>query len=48
MSGEDLGRRDDEEILVFHSLGLAIQDAALGALVLERATEQGLGAIVDL
>jgi ornithine cyclodeaminase/alanine dehydrogenase-like protein (mu-crystallin family) len=48
MSGEDLGRRDDEEILVFHSLGLAIQDAALGALVLARATEQGLGAIVDL
>jgi ornithine cyclodeaminase len=48
LSGAGTGRQSDDEILVFHSLGLAIQDAALGALVLERATRDGLGVVVNL
>jgi ornithine cyclodeaminase/alanine dehydrogenase-like protein (mu-crystallin family) len=37
------GRRDDEELTVFKSLGLAVEDLAAAALCVERARERGMG-----
>ncbi len=42
------GREADEQITVFDSTGLAVQDVALARLVLERARERGVGLEVDL
>jgi ornithine cyclodeaminase len=38
------GRRDDTELTVFKSLGLAVEDLAAAALCVERARERGVGA----
>jgi ornithine cyclodeaminase len=46
-AGEHPGRTNHDDILLFHSLGLAIQDAALGRLVYERARGQGIGTYVE-
>ena len=43
VAGEVPGRQADEDIVLFKSLGLAAEDVAVGALVLERARERGLG-----
>jgi alanine dehydrogenase len=43
VSGEVQGRGSDEDIVLFKSLGIAAQDLAVGALVLERARERGVG-----
>jgi ornithine cyclodeaminase/alanine dehydrogenase-like protein (mu-crystallin family) len=37
------GRRDDEELTLFKSLGLAVEDLAAAALAVDRARERGLG-----
>jgi ornithine cyclodeaminase len=37
------GREHDEELTVFKSLGIAVEDLACAELVVERAHEQGLG-----
>ena len=37
------GRRDDDELTVFKSLGLAVEDLAAAALCVERARERGVG-----
>jgi ornithine cyclodeaminase/alanine dehydrogenase-like protein (mu-crystallin family) len=37
------GRRDDEELTVFKSLGLAVEDLAAAALCVGRARERGVG-----
>ena len=37
------GRRSEEEITLFESQGIGIEDAAAGALVYERALERGIG-----
>ena len=42
------GRRTDEEITLFKSLGLAVEDLAAAHHVFVAATEQGLGATVEL
>lgn len=42
-AGEALGRRSDDEITIFDSSGVALQDLALAALVLERARSAQLG-----
>jgi ornithine cyclodeaminase len=42
-----LARQSHEEILVFHSVGVAAQDAALSWMIYERALSQGLGARVE-
>jgi alanine dehydrogenase len=39
-------RRNDQEITLFKSLGLAIEDMASGYLVYEKAVAQGLGSVV--
>jgi ornithine cyclodeaminase/alanine dehydrogenase-like protein (mu-crystallin family) len=41
--GAHPGRRDDDEVTVFKSLGLAVEDLAAAALAVERARERGLG-----
>jgi alanine dehydrogenase len=41
------GREHDEEITLFDSTGIALQDAVTAALILRRATEQGLGTRFD-
>jgi ornithine cyclodeaminase len=42
------GRRSDEEITLFKSLGLAIEDLAAAAHVLERAEAEDAGTVVSL
>ena len=41
--GSQEGRRDDAELTVFKSLGLAVEDLAAAALCVERAGERGVG-----
>lgn len=43
LDGAIEGRRTDADVTVFDSTGLAIQDAAVGRLVYERALEAGIG-----
>jgi alanine dehydrogenase len=42
-AGTVAGRRDDEEITVFKSLGMAVEDVAAAHLAYVRASERGLG-----
>ena len=41
--GSHPGRRDESELTVFKSLGLAVEDLAAAALCVERARERGVG-----
>jgi ornithine cyclodeaminase len=47
LSGTHGGRRDDSELTVFKSLGIAVEDLAAAVLCVERARERGLGTEVD-
>jgi ornithine cyclodeaminase/alanine dehydrogenase-like protein (mu-crystallin family) len=42
------GRRTNEEIVIFKSLGMAVEDVAAAQLVLARAKEQGIGREISL
>ncbi len=42
------GRESADEITLFKSVGVAVQDVAAGALALERARARGLGSTVEL
>ena len=42
------GRESEDEITLFKSVGIAVQDVATGSLALERARARGLGSIVEL
>jgi ornithine cyclodeaminase/alanine dehydrogenase-like protein (mu-crystallin family) len=44
VAGLKPGRRSNDEITLFKSVGLAIQDVAAASLVYERARSQGIGA----
>lgn len=46
LTDPSLGRRTPEEVTLFKSVGLAVQDVAVAALALRRAREQGVGAEV--
>jgi ornithine cyclodeaminase/alanine dehydrogenase-like protein (mu-crystallin family) len=46
--GQHPGRTSDDEITLFRSLGLAVEDVAATRLVYERALERGVGTRVDL
>ena len=48
INGDKPGRRDDEQITFFKSVGMAAQDAAAASVVLAAAQDQGLGTVVDL
>jgi ornithine cyclodeaminase/alanine dehydrogenase-like protein (mu-crystallin family) len=41
------GRKDESELTVFESLGIAVEDLAAAELVVRRARERGMGAEVD-
>ena len=47
-AGTKSGRESAEEITLFKTVGNAIQDVAVGSLVLEQAERRGLGSVVDL
>jgi ornithine cyclodeaminase len=42
------GRRSDDEITLFKSLGIGVEDLAAGELVLQRAEAEDAGAVVSL
>lgn len=46
LAGKVQGRREDDDILIFHSVGLGVQDAALGWHAYLMALESGLGSRV--
>jgi ornithine cyclodeaminase/alanine dehydrogenase-like protein (mu-crystallin family) len=47
-AGERPGRTDDEEITLYKSVGVAVQDAVAAALVLQAARDRGAGVDVTL
>ena len=47
LAGTHPGRTDDEELTVFKSLGLGVEDLAAAELVVRKAREQGVGTEVD-
>ena len=48
VAGKKPGRRSAEEVIVFDSTGMALQDVGAAAVVLERARATGRGIEVDL
>jgi ornithine cyclodeaminase len=46
--GTCAGRRSREEITLFKSLGLAVEDLAVAFHLDRRAREEGIGALVEL
>ncbi|MCQ4629779.1 ornithine cyclodeaminase family protein [Shinella sp. CPCC 100929] len=48
ITGAASGRTSPEEITLFNSVGLAVQDLAIGALLVARAREKGVGMEIDL
>ena len=48
ISGSKTGRENDQEITLFKSNGLAIQDAATAKLVYDRALQAGVGTRIDI
>jgi ornithine cyclodeaminase len=42
------GRRSDDEITLFKSLGIGVEDLAAGELVLQRAEAEDAGTVVSL
>jgi ornithine cyclodeaminase/alanine dehydrogenase len=42
------GRTREDQITLFNSVGLALQDMATSRLILDRATEAGVGLRLDL
>ena len=48
VNGDKPGRQSDDEITLFKSVGVAVQDAVAGAAVLAAAEEQGLGIVVEM
>ncbi len=48
VTGERQGRTDDAQLTLYKSVGVAAQDAAAAALVLEHARRRGAGTSVDL
>lgn len=48
VAGQKPGRTSDDEIIVFDSTGMALQDVAAAAVVYEKARNAGCGTILDL
>jgi ornithine cyclodeaminase/alanine dehydrogenase-like protein (mu-crystallin family) len=48
VAGLKPGRTSPSDITLFKSLGLALEDVAIGKLVYERAVERGIGKILEL
>ena len=47
MAGIKPGRESDEEITIFDSTGMALQDVAVAAFLYENAQRQGCGVRLD-
>ena len=47
VAGRAAGRESDDEITVFDSTGLAIQDVAVARIVYDEARRRGLGRAID-
>ncbi len=47
LAGTHLGRESDDELTVFKSLGIAVEDLAAAELIVRRARERGVGTEVD-
>jgi ornithine cyclodeaminase/alanine dehydrogenase-like protein (mu-crystallin family) len=43
VGGELQGRASDDDIVLFKSIGIAAEDAAVAKLVYDRAVERGMG-----
>lgn len=48
VTGRHPGRKNDKEVTVFKSLGLAVEDIAAAQFVYARAVERSIGTVVDL
>lgn len=48
INGDKEGRQSDDEITFFKSVGVAVQDAVAGSVVLAAAEAKGLGIIVEM
>jgi alanine dehydrogenase len=48
IAGKKVGRTSDDEIIIFDSTGIALQDVAAATIVYERALSEGAGVVVDL
>ena len=48
LAGLEPGRRDDHELTLYRSLGLAVQDLAAAELAVRTARANGLGTEVEL
>lgn len=47
-AGKKPGRTSPDQITIYKSVGIAVEDVATGSLVLQRAREKGVGTQVDL
>ena len=48
VNGDKQGRQSDDEITFFKSVGVAVQDAVAGSVVLAEAEAKGLGTLVEM
>ncbi len=48
LTGQKTGRKNNEEITFFKTVGLAIQDAAIGAEILKQAEQNNIGQTISL
>ena len=48
IAGAATGRMSEEEITVFDSTGIALQDLASAAVILQKAEKQNMGTVVEL
>jgi ornithine cyclodeaminase len=48
VAGSRTGRLTREEITLFKSVGLAVQDAVAAGVIVRRAEEEGLGTVIDI
>jgi alanine dehydrogenase len=47
LAGTSAGRRSDDEITIFESLGVAVEDLAAAEYLERRAVESGAGTTVE-
>ncbi len=48
ITGRQPGRSTDNEITMYNSVGIALQDLAIARLLIERANKSGKGRLIDL
>ncbi|WP_427135759.1 hypothetical protein [Pseudarthrobacter sp. S9] len=47
-TGANPGRTGEDEITLFNSVGIGLQDLAIGRLLYDKALEKGVGTKLDL